>query len=59
MNSKQWGFAAWLTGIVALVYLGGASYALATGQVSFKDFSAAIGIPLGPLIGWVARGFVQ
>lgn len=53
---KQFNLLAWVLGVCVVVYLGGAVFALATGAIKFVDFAAAVGVPLGPMVGWAARG---
>jgi len=55
LEVKQFNLSAWLIGITALVYLGGALFALVTHQIVFAEFLAAVGTPLGGMTGWVAR----
>lgn len=56
LDRKQFNYLAWLTGVCAVVYLAGAVFALVTKLITFADFAAAVAIPLGPLVGWAARG---
>ena len=56
LETKQFNYLAWLAGICAVVYLGGAVFALVTKTITFSEFATAVAVPLGPLIGWAARG---
>lgn len=56
LEARQFSLLAWVLGICVIVYLGGALLALATGAIKFVEFSAAVGVPLGPMVGWAARG---
>jgi hypothetical protein len=58
LESKQFNYLAWLTGVAVLVLLGGATWALVTKEISFAVFSAAVGSPVSALVGWAARGAV-
>lgn len=59
LETRQFNYLAWLTGIVVLVYLVGSTWALVTSLITFQDFVTAIGVPGLPLIGWAARGAKQ
>lgn len=56
IEDKQIDFLSWLTGIVVLVFLGAAVYALVTRRIDFNVFSAAVGAPASALIGFWVRG---
>lgn len=58
LEIRQFNYLAWLTGIVVLVLLAGALWALITGGITFEVFAAAVGSPAGALVGWAARGAV-
>lgn len=53
--SKSFNFFAIAASITLLVYLGGAVYALVVQSLSFAEFGAAVGIPLGGMTGWAAK----
>jgi hypothetical protein len=42
-----------MAGITLLVYLGGAVYAMVAGLIDSTAFLAAVGTPLGALVGWI------
>lgn len=56
LELRQFNLLAWVLGVCVLVYLGGSVWALATEAIKFGEFAAAVGIPLGPMVGWAARG---
>lgn len=56
IETRQFSLLAWILGVCILVYMGGAVFALVTGAIKFGEFSAAVGVPLGPMVGWAARG---
>lgn len=56
LEGRQFNLLAWVLGVCVLVYLGGAVFALVTDSIKFGEFAAAVGIPLGPMVGWAARG---
>lgn len=58
LETKQFNLLAWVLSICVLALVGGGVWALVTKQITFAVFSAAIGVPLGPLVGWAARGAV-
>lgn len=58
LDVKQFNYMAWLTGIAVLVLLGGAVWALLTGQISFEVFASTVGTPVSAVVGWWARGAV-
>lgn len=53
---KAFNFLAWLTGVAVLVLLGGAVWALVTGEITFAVFAATVGAPVSALVGWAAKG---
>ena len=56
MEAKQFDFLSALTGVVVLVFLGAAVYALVEMKISFEVFAAAVGSPASALIGFWVRG---
>lgn len=56
LEVRQFNYLAWLTGIAVVVFLSGAMFALVTNKISFQVFAAAVGSPVGALVGWAARG---
>lgn len=58
LEVKQFNLLAIVLTICILVLLGGALWALITERITFTVFSAAVGVPLGPMVGWAARGAV-
>lgn len=56
LETKQFNYLAWLTGMAVLVFLGGAVWALVAGDITFQVFAAAVGSPVSALVGWAARG---
>lgn len=56
LESKQFDYLAWLTGVAVLALLGGALWALITKEITFAVFSGVVGTPVATLIGWWARG---
>lgn len=56
LETKQFNYLAWLTGVAVLVLLGGAVWALVTEQIMFSVFAATVGSPVSALVGWAARG---
>lgn len=58
LETRQFNLLAWVLSICVLVLLGGAVWALVTERITFTVFAAAVGVPLGPLVGWAARGAV-
>jgi hypothetical protein len=56
LESRQFNYLAWLTGVGFAVLLGGALFALVTQQISFQVFAATVGSPVSALVGWAARG---
>lgn len=56
LSGRQFDFLSVLTGVVVLVFLGAAVYALVAQKISFEAFAAAIGSPVSALLGfWVGR----
>lgn len=49
-------FLGWLTGLVVLLYIGAAVVAFVNKQVSWNEFSGAIGPIAGLLLGYWVRG---
>lgn len=58
LETRQFNLIAWVLALCVVALLGGAVWALVTERITFAVFSAAIGVPLGPLVGWAARGAV-
>lgn len=58
IETKQFNLIAWVLAVCVLVLLGGALWALVTERITFAVFASAVGVPLGPLVGWAARGAV-
>lgn len=58
LETRQFNLLAWVLSICVLVLLAGAVWALVTERITFTVFAAAVGVPLGPLVGWAARGAV-
>jgi hypothetical protein len=56
LETKQFNYLAWLTGVAVLVLLGGSLWALVTKQITYAVFAATIGLVVGPLVGWAAKG---
>lgn len=56
LEVKQFNYLAWLTGVAVVVLLGGAVWALVTGEITFSVFAATVGSPVSALVGWAARG---
>lgn len=56
LETRQFNYLAWLTGVAVLVLLGGAVWALVTEQITFAVFAATVGSPVSALVGWAARG---
>jgi hypothetical protein len=56
IEAKQMDVVTVLTGLFALVYIGGALFALVTGAIDYAKFLAAIGAPALPLFGYWIRG---
>jgi hypothetical protein len=56
IESKQLDVLTVLTGLFALVYIGGALFALVMGKIDYDKFLAAIGAPALPLFGFWIRG---
>lgn len=56
LETKQFNYLAWLTGIAVVVLLAGSVWALVTGEISFAVFAATIGSPVSALVGWAAKG---
>lgn len=52
LEAKQLDVLTVLTGLFALVYIGGAVFALVTGAIDYDKFLAAIGAPALPLFGF-------
>lgn len=59
IETRQFNFMAWMSGIAVLVFLGGAVFALYTHQITFDTFAAAVGSTVSALLGWAARGMVR
>lgn len=59
IETKQFNFMAWMTGIAVFVFLGGAVFALVTHEITFPVFSAAVGSTVSALLGWAARGMLK
>lgn len=56
IKTKTFNFVAVLTSIVVLIFVATASWMALNGQMSWKDFAAAVGTPAGTLIGyWASR----
>lgn len=58
LETRQFNLLAWVLSICLLALLGGAVWALVTERITFAVFATAVGVPLGPLVGWAARGAV-
>lgn len=58
IETRQFNLLAWVLSVCVLALVGGAAWALVTERITFAVFSASIGVPLGPLVGWAARGAV-
>lgn len=58
LETRQFNLLAWVLGVCVLVLLGGALWALVTERITFAVFATAVGVPLGPMVGWAARGAV-
>lgn len=58
LEVKQFNLLAWVLSICVLALLGGALWALVTERITFAVFAASVGVPLGPMVGWAARGAV-
>lgn len=56
IEAKQLDVLTVLTGLFAVVYIGGALFALVTGEINYDKFLAAIGAPALPLFGFWIRG---
>lgn len=56
LEAKQLDVLTVLTGLFALVYIGGSVFALVTGAIDYDKFLAAIGAPALPLFGYWIRG---
>ncbi|MDO9007214.1 MAG: hypothetical protein Q8K57_13480 [Thiobacillus sp.] len=56
LEARTFDFVSGLTGLFALVYLGGSVYALVTGKITYDRFLDVVGTPALPLIAWWARG---
>jgi len=56
IESKQLDVVTVLTGLFALVYIGGSMFALVTGAIDYDKFLAAVGAPALPLFGFWIRG---
>lgn len=55
IETKSFNFFAISTGLLLIVYLGGAVFALITKEINFSSFVAAVGTPLGAMSGWAAK----
>lgn len=58
LETRQFNYMAWLTGIAVLALLGGALWALFTGAITFEVFASTVGTPVSAVVGWWARGAV-
>ncbi|MBC2731392.1 hypothetical protein [Thiobacillus sp.] len=56
LENRTFDFVSALTGVFALVYLGGAIYALVTGKIEYDRFLDIVGTPALPLVAWWAKG---
>ncbi len=54
MNNSK--YLAWLTAIVAVLYVGASVYAFIRNSLSWSDFSGAVGPLAGTLVGYWIRG---
>jgi len=52
---KSYSLFAWSTGLILLIYLAGAMWALMTKEIEFAVFLAALSGPLGAMSGWAAK----
>lgn len=59
IETRQFNFMAWMSGIAVLVFLGGAVFALVMNQISFEVFAGTVGSTVSALLGWAARGMVK
>lgn len=53
---KEFRFLSWLTAIVVIGYVGISGYAFIRDEVSWQDFSGAVGPIAGLLLGYWVRG---
>lgn len=56
LESRTFDFVSALTGVFAVVYLGGAIYALVTGKITYDKFLDIVSTPASALAAWWAKG---
>lgn len=56
ISKKQFNFLSALTAIVVLAFVGACIYALSQEKADFTQFAAAVGAPVGMLLGYWVRG---
>lgn len=54
MNNEK--FIGWLTGIVVLGYMAASAYSFMHSNITWADFSGAVGPIVGTLVGYFIRG---
>lgn len=56
IDIRQFNFLSALTAIVVLLYIAPSVYAYVSGDISYKEFSGAVGPMAGLLLGYWVRG---